>query len=115
MVIFREKEFSSKSSSIRKIAKYIKKYPLIPISTASLGIGAANYANNKKKSDEDLKFQREQLRAMRDLTDALTDTKDALEKEEKARKKELVEKKKEKQSKKKSKTPSFKQKKYKKK
>lgn len=115
MVIFKEKGYSSKSSSLKRVVKYIKKYPLIPISTASLSVGAANYAYNKRKSEEDLKLQKEQLKAMRDLTDALTDTKTALEKEEKARKKELMEMKKNSEDKKKSKTASFKPKKYKKK
>lgn len=116
MVIFKEKGYSSKSSSIKRVAKYIKKYPLIPISTASLSIGAANYAYNRKKSEEDLNLQKEQLKAMRELTEALTDTKTALEKEEKARKKELMERKKDNLNKKKSsKIPSFKPKKDKKK
>ena len=115
MINFKEKAYSSKSSSIKRIARYIKKYPLIPISTASLSVGAANYAYNKKKSEEDLKLQKEQLKAMRELTDALTDTKTALEKEEKARKKELMERKKENERKKEIKSPSFKPKKYKKK
>lgn len=118
MIIFKEKEYSSKTSSIKRMVKYIKKYPLIPISTASLSVGAANYAYNKKKSEEDLSLQKEQLKAMKDLTSALTDTKTALEKEEKARKKELMERKKEELEKKKkssSKFPSFKPKKDKKK
>ena len=118
MIIFKEKEYSSKSSTIKRVAKYVKKYPLIPISTASLSVGAANYAFNRKKSEEDLKLQKEQLKAMRELTDALTDTKTALEKEERARKKELMERNKEEELKKKkksSKIPSFKPKKDKKK
>lgn len=115
MVIFKEKRYSSKSSSIKRLARYIKKYPLIPISTASLAVGAANYSYNKKKAEEDLDLQNKQLKAMKDLTEALTDTTTALEKEEKARKKELIERKKEEQKKKSSKIPSFKPKKDKKK
>ena len=113
MVIFKEKRYSSKSSSIKRLARYIKKYPLIPISTASLAVGASNYSYNKKKAEEDLSLQKEQLKAMKDLTEALTDTKTALEREEKARKKELMERKKEEASKKKKslRIPSFKPKK----
>ena len=109
--------YSSKSSSIKRLAGYIKKYPLIPISTASLAVGTANYSYNKKKAEEDLSLQKEQLKAMKDLTEALTDTKTALEREEKARKKELMERKKEEASKKKKslRIPSFKPKKDKKK
>ena len=117
MIIFKEKEFS-KSSSIKRVAGYIKKYPLIPISTASLSVGAANYAYNRKKSEEDLSLQKEQLKAMKDLTNALTDTKTALERDEKARKKELMERKKESSEKNKKssrKIPSFKPKNNKKK
>lgn len=94
MIKFVEKEFSSKGSSIKKIATYIKKYPLIPLSSASLGVAGANYALNKKKTQEDLDLQKKQLKAMEDLTAALTDTTQALEKEEKARKKEIQDRKK---------------------
>ena len=109
MINFKEKAYSSKSSSIKRLANYIKKYPLIPISTASLAVGASNYAFNKKKTQEDLKLQEKQLKAMENLTEALTDTTVALEKEERARKKEIQERKKEKEEeKKKSTSPSFK-------
>ena len=110
MINFKEKAYSSKSSSIKRLANYIKKYPLIPISTASLAIGASNYAFNKKKTQEDFKLQEKQLKAMENLTEALTDTTVALEKEERARKKEIQERKKEKEGekKKKSASPSFK-------
>ena len=90
MIKYREKAFSKKGL-LKKAASYIKKYPLIPISTASLAVGASNYALNAKKTEEDLELQKKQLMAMENLTDALTDTKEALEKDEKARKKELAE------------------------
>ena len=109
MIKFKEKQYSSKASSIKRLAKYIKKYPLIPISSASLAVGASNYVFNKKKFQEDLALQKKQLKAMENLTEALTDTKKALEKDEKARKKELQERKKEREEDKKYPvSPSFK-------
>lgn len=116
MISFREKVYSSKTSSAKKVVRYLKKYPLIPLSTASLGVASANYSYNKKKTQEDLSLQKKQLKAMEELTAALTDTTVALEKEEKARKKEIQERKKEKEEeKKKKKSPFFKPKKGKKK
>ena len=115
MIIFKEKKYSSKSSAIKNLAKYLKKYPLLPVSIASLSVASANYSYNKKKSEEDLSLQKNQLKAMKELTEALTDTTTALEKEENARKKEIIKKKKVEQKKKSSKTPSFKPKKDKKK
>ena len=112
MISFKEKAYSSKSSSAKRALQYLKKYPLIPLSTASLGVAAANYSYNKKKTQEDLSLQRKQLKAMEELTAALTDTTNALEREEKARKKEIQERKKEKDSgEKKKNSPVFKPKK----
>lgn len=117
MINFKEKQYSSKTSLVKRLAGYIKKYPLIPISSASLAVGASNYAFNKKKTQKDLELQEKQLKAMEELTSALTDTTNALEKEEKARKKEIQERKREKEEEKKKKTsvPSFKPKNNKKK
>ena len=109
MINFKQKDFSSsKASIVKRLAKYIKKYPLIPISSASLSIGAANYAYNKKKSQEDFKLQEKQVQAMKDLTKALNKTTKALKEDENARKKKTQDKKKENDEKKSS--PSFKQK-----
>lgn len=91
MVNFREKTFSKKA--IGRLAAYIKKYPLIPISTASLGVGIANHVLNKRKKDNDIDLQKRQITAMENLAKALTDTKKVIEKEERSRKKELEKKK----------------------
>ena len=101
MIKFREKTFSKKG--LMKAVSYIKKYPILPISAASLGIGIANNVNSKKKLEDSLKLQKRQIVAMENLAKALNDTKKIIEKESKSEK-----------SKKNSSSPKFKEKKKKK-
>ena len=64
---FREKNFS-KIREGRKILKYLKDHPVLPISAASLGIGIANYKTNTKRQKESVQQHKEQLKALEKLS-----------------------------------------------
>ena len=73
VINYREKIFSKSSNkAIKKVISFIKKFPIVPISTASLGLGVANYSFNKKKYKEDEAFREKQLDAMKELTEELS-------------------------------------------
>lgn len=75
MIIFREKAYSSKDSVVRKLGRYIKKYPLLPISAASLTIAGVNLAQNRRGISNNTSLQEEQIKATKELTRALRETK----------------------------------------
>jgi hypothetical protein len=78
MVRFREKSYSSRDSVVRKLGRYVKKYPLLPISAASLTVAGANFIQSKKRANETASLQNEQIKATKDLTKALKETKAVL-------------------------------------
>lgn len=65
---FRQKSFTN---IIQGAKKLVKRSPIFPISTLSLGVSSANLALNQKRKKQDTKYQTEQLEAMKHLTDSL--------------------------------------------
>lgn len=61
---FKRKQYST-VSKIKKIN------PVIPISLGTLSVSTANFVTNKKRSNEDKKYQGKQLEAMNRLTNSL--------------------------------------------
>lgn len=65
---FRRKKFSG---IIKETKELVKRSPILPISTLSLGVSATNLALNQKRKKQDEIYQREQLNAMNRLTNSL--------------------------------------------
>lgn len=78
MINFRQKEFGK----TKEVIKFIKKFPTVPLSAATLGISSANLAVNTRRHKEAGEYQKEQLKAMGGLTDALTGVDKTLRKSE---------------------------------
>lgn len=68
MINFRQKEFGK----TKEVIGFVKKFPTVPLSAATLGVSTANLAVNTKRHREAGEYQKEQLKAMNGLTDALT-------------------------------------------
>ena len=64
MINFRQKEFGK----TKEVIKFIKKFPTVPLSAATLGISSANLAVNTRRHKEAGEYQKEQLKAMEGLT-----------------------------------------------
>lgn len=64
---FRQKYFSK----TKGIIKYIKDHPILPISTASLGVGVANYATNTARMRENREFNKAQLSELENLNNSI--------------------------------------------
>lgn len=77
MKSFRQKTYSKKKT-ISLAGKYLKDHPLIPISTASLGVGIANYATNTKRRKEGINQHKDQIKVLKDLNTNISKNNDAL-------------------------------------
>ena len=77
MKSFRQKIYSKKKT-ISLAGKYLKDHPLIPISTASLGVGIANYATNTKRRKEGINQHKDQIKVLKDLNANISKNNDAL-------------------------------------
>ena len=78
MTKFKQKQFSKKLEIVKKASKYLVDHPILPISTAALGINIANYRTNKKRTEEGKEYQAAQLQAMKDLNENITKNNEAL-------------------------------------
>lgn len=74
---FRQKSFTN---IIQGAKELVKRSPILPISTLSLGVSSANLALNQKRKKQDTEYQKEQLEAMRHLTDSLNKVDKTIEK-----------------------------------
>lgn len=74
---FRKKDFSE---IIKDVKSLVKRSPILPISTLSLGVASTNLALNQKRKKQDEIYQREQLDAMKRLTNSLNKVDKSLEK-----------------------------------
>lgn len=77
MVTFKLKNFS-KIKSLKSTGKFIKDHPVLPISTASLGISVANYKTNNKRRAEGEKQHKEQIKALKQLNSNILRNSEAL-------------------------------------
>lgn len=77
MAVFKQKKFS-KTKTIKTVGKYIKDHPILPVSTASLGVGLANYATNTKRRKESIEQHKEQIKAFKELNNNITKNSEAL-------------------------------------
>ena len=68
---FKQKSFGKIEEVYQGAKKLVTKSPVLPVSTLSLGVSTANYAQNRKKQKQDVTYQREQLEAMKHLTNSL--------------------------------------------
>lgn len=74
---FRQKQFS-KSKVLKKSLKYVKDHPILPVSTASLAVGLANYKTNTKRQKESVVQHEEQLKALKNLNENIVKNSEAL-------------------------------------
>ena len=75
---FRQKSFSKGKKLIKSGITYIKDHPILPISTASLGVGIANYKTNTKRQKEGKEQHKEQLNALKSLNENIIKNSEAL-------------------------------------
>ena len=74
---FRQKQFS-KSKVLKKSLKYVKDHPILPVSTASLAVGLANYKTNTKRQKESVTQHNEQIKALKSLNENIIKNSEAL-------------------------------------
>lgn len=67
MIRFRQKEFGKLKSTL----EYVKKYPTLPLSAATLGITSSNFIMNNKRYKRDKEFREHQTKIMNSLTDSM--------------------------------------------
>lgn len=77
MITFRQNLYSKKKA-LKSVGKYVLDHPLIPVSTASLGVGIANYRVNTKRRNEGLEQHREQVKALKELNTNIVKNSEAL-------------------------------------
>lgn len=75
---FRQKLFSKGKKLVKSGLKYVKDHPILPVSTASLGIGIANYKTNTKRQKEGKEQHKEQLEALKNLNKNIIENSEAL-------------------------------------
>ena len=81
MTKFRQKSFGKAEEVYQGVKKLVNKSPVLPISTLSLGVSTANFAQNKRKQKQDVAYQKDQLEAMKHLTASLNKVDRSLEKQ----------------------------------
>lgn len=69
----------SKRSTIKKVGRYIKQHPLLPLSALTASVSTANYATNLRRGEKDKDYQERQLAAMDRLTTSLSKTSELIE------------------------------------
>lgn len=75
MIKFRQKEFGK----LRSAVEYVKKYPTLPLSAATLGISATNFAVNNKRYKNDREFREHQTKMMNSLANSMNRASDSMD------------------------------------